>query len=124
MTTLHKSSYEKLKSFFNYCSVDDEYAEPMINYLVYGFNPGSFFTAVLANDFTGAMMRSHPANSVLALKNLVTWMINYMPTEAWGDYDKITRWVNVVDAEYRRQVLEEKGLIYTPQEETWNGLKG
>jgi hypothetical protein len=79
---------------------------------------------VLANDFTGAMMRSHPANSVLALKNLVTWMINYMPTEAWGDYDKITRWVNVVDAEYRRQVLEEKGLIYTPQEETWNGLKG
>lgn len=37
-------------------------------YLLYGIEAGSFFTAVLANDFFGAMTHSHPSNSVNELK--------------------------------------------------------
>ena len=61
----------KIQATFDQWEVDGEYAQIMYNYLVYGFNPGSFFTSVLANDFVGAVNRSHPGKSISALKRLV-----------------------------------------------------
>ena len=31
--------------------VPRDYFDPIYNYMVYGYEPGSFFSAVLANDF-------------------------------------------------------------------------
>ncbi len=71
---LSKHSTNKLLEKFALHSVSKEYADPLFNYLVYGFNPGSFWTAALANDFMGAIAKSHPANTVNALKHVINWI--------------------------------------------------
>lgn len=104
-------------------NVDAEYADPMFNYLVYGFSPGSFFTSVLANDFYDAVVRSHPANTIPALKKLVGWVRDSMPREAYGSYAAVDHWISLTSDE-RRAVLEAHDLILTPKEETWAALNG
>jgi hypothetical protein len=96
--------------------VQKEYADPLFNYLVYGFNPGGFWTAALANDFMSAMTKSHPANNIVALKHVVTWIYNEMPPKAYGSYDKVNEWTNLSE-DVRRAYLEEKKMIYTEKEE-------
>ena len=115
-------SKDKLEKSLKHWEIDKDYADPMINYLVHGFSPGSFFTSVLANDFVDAIGRSHPGNSMPALKNLVGWIVNDMPREAWGSYDVVADWLSMQDVE-RREILEDAGLIFTERQETWETLK-
>ena len=104
-------------------SVPREYFEPISNYLVYGFEPGSFFTALLANDFFRAMQHSHPANSVPKLKHLTGWIESAVPFEAFGSYQKVTDWLRLTD-DQRRALLIQRGLVYTEQQEIMLVLKG
>lgn len=120
---LAKVSEDRFYESIDYWEVPLEFAETMYNYLVYGFSPGGFFTAVLANDYHGAIGRSHPLNTIAALKALSSWMANCMPREALGSYDAVTKWCNATPA-HRRKALEQKELIYTPKEETWMAVKG
>lgn len=122
MTVSQYSRNEILKGMAQW-EVPKDYADPMYNYLVHGFSPGSFFTAVLANDFMGAVQHSHPANTIAALKALVGWINDYMPTEARGSYEAVGRWSKKTEVQ-RRQILEQVRLIYTEKEETWMALKG
>ena len=111
------------ETFVTY-NVPKEYADPIFNYFVHGFQPGSFFTALLANDFVGAMCRSHPANTVEGLKMLCVWLQNSgMKTQAWGDYDTVDRWLQM-DEGLRRAILEHAELIYSEEKEIWMTLKG
>lgn len=103
--------------------VEREYGEVMCNYLINGWEPGSFFTSVLANNFMDALACSHPGNSVQALKNLVGWIRDEMPRTAWGSYDAVEYWTNLTQSE-RRYILEMHNLIYTEKEETWMAVKG
>lgn len=112
-----------LRSLQEY-DVAREYAEPIYNYFVYGFGPGSFFTSLLANDATGAIMRSHPANDIGALKSLVLWLENSGTRgTAWGNYDIVDNWLRVTDS-FRRAVLECRGLVYTQEQEIMLALQG
>lgn len=103
--------------------VPKDYADPIYNYLVYGWEPGGFFTAVLANDWMGAIRRSHPGNTVDALQYISGWIVEYMPKQCWGSYKKFDDWVNA-DDDYRREVLEKAGLIFNSKDETWMALQG
>lgn len=120
---LSAHSKNKLLHTFENWRVDQDYADPMYNYLVHGFAPGSFFTAVLANDFGKAIQHSHPANSILALKVLVGWLGEVMPEMAYGSYEAVSEWMSLCP-EQRRIVLESKRLIYTESEEMMLVLKG
>lgn len=120
---LTAQSRKRLMSTFEEWEVPNEYSQPMYNYLVEGWGPGSFFTAVLANDFMRAMASSHPSNTIPALKNLAGWILNYMPADAWGDYPAVEMWCMKTD-NARRGVLENRKLIYTEKEETWLAIKG
>jgi hypothetical protein len=115
-------SRNRLKSTFAKWEVDQDYADPMVNYLIYGFEPGSFFTAVLANDFMGAIAHSHPANAIPALKRLVGWINDCMPADAYGSYTAVKEWIKL-DDDYRRYTLEQHRLIYSSKEEVWKILK-
>ena len=95
----------------------------MYNYLVHGYGPGGFFTSVLANDFHSAIARSHPANTIEALKHLGGWILDCAPREAHGSYDAVSNWC-YLPPEARRQILEEYGLVYTEEKEVWMTLKG
>lgn len=103
--------------------VDADFADPMFNYLVYGYSPGSFFTAVLANNFGDAVARSHPANTITALKALSGWINDYMPHIARGSYEKVKAWIEMDEAT-RRDVLVAHNLIFTPKQETFLEIQG
>ena len=118
---LTKYSTKRFQDSLLYWRVDDEFAYPVYRYLLYGFEPGSCFTSVLANDFLGAMLHSHLANSVTAFKNLAHWIVNCAPLEAYGSYDRVQAWLHMDEAD-RRAVLERHQLIYTEQEEMWMAL--
>ena len=93
-----------------------EYFDPLYNYLVHGFEPGSFWKAVLANDFAGAMQSSHPSNDLPALKHVVGWMRDSFPPSAYGDYDAVILWCGLEPGQ-RRLILERHNLIYSEQDE-------
>ena len=121
LTNLSKyKMYNNMKTY----KVDKEYADPMYNYLVHGFSPGSFFRSVLANQFMDAVARSHPANTIPALKNLVCWIVNELPEGvAYGSYEVVDAWTKM-SKEERRVVLEQRRLVYTEQDEIVRILKG
>lgn len=119
---LTKYSENRLNETFVHWSVPRDYADPMFNYLVHGFEPGSFFTSVLANDFVGAIQHSHPANSIPALKALVGWLQSVCPAHARGSYEDVKNWCQL-DAGIRRKFLECNDLVYTEQQEIMMALK-
>jgi len=120
---LTDASKDKLRQSFEYWGIDEDFSDPIYNYLVHGLSPGSCFTAVLANDFVGAMSSSHPANTITAFKNLANWMLNELPPEAWGSYSEVKGWLNLT-AEERKKILSTHGMIYTEREEVEIILKG
>ena len=115
-------SRNKLMQTFAHWQVAKDFADPMYNYLVHGYTPGSCFTSVLANDFASAIARSHPANTVEAFKALVGWIRDTMPREAYGSYEAVDKWTKL-DSEQRRTLLEQKNLVFTSKEEVVKILK-
>jgi len=115
-------SRNRLYETFTKWDVPRDFADPMANYLVYGYSPGGFFTSVLANDFHGAIARSHPSNTVEALKSLVGWIGDCMPPETFGSYQAVSDWC-YMKPENRRSILERYGSIYTEQEEVIMALR-
>jgi hypothetical protein len=104
-------------------TVPRDYFDPLYNYLVHGFEPGSFWTAVLANDFMRAVQSSHPSNDISALKNTAGWIQDSFPRESYGNRFIVEDWIRR-SADDRRQILESARMIYTEQEEIMLGLKG
>ncbi len=119
---LTKYSRNRLLDTLAHWHVPRDYADPIYNYLVHGFDPGGFFTSVFANNFVGAMGRSHPANTVEALKTVAGWIVNHCPHAAWGNYANVENWIRM-DPATRRTYLEDCGLIFTEQEEIVMALK-
>lgn len=116
-------SQNRIRETFSKWGVPKDFADPMYNYLVYGYQPGSCFTAILANDFIGAVRHSHPQNTVEALKALTGWMADTLPTSIYGSYGKVDAWCDMTSA-MRRPILEQHHIVYTSKEEVWMALKG
>lgn len=119
---LSEHSKNRIFHSFDRWEVDQEYSQRVYEYLVHGFEPGSFYTCVFANDLISAMLHSHPSNTVPALKRLAGWISNCMPLEAWGSADRVRTWLKLSDSQ-RREVLEHAGLIFSSEEEMWMILK-
>lgn len=114
----------KLYSSLASSHVSKDYADPIYNYLVHGFEPGSFLTSVLANNFLDAVSHSHPGNTIPSLKNLVCWIVNELPEGiTHGSYETVEAWIKM-SSEERRVVLEQRRLIYSEQDEIVRILKG
>jgi hypothetical protein len=119
---LSDHSKARLRATFGHWNVDLDYSGPMYEYLINGFEPGSFFTALLANDFMSAAQHSHPVNTIPSLKKLAGWITEHMPEQAWGSYDHVKSWIAMADHK-RREILEQHQLIYTTKEEVMLILK-
>ncbi len=118
---LSKHSEHRLRKSLNHWRVPGDFADPMYNYLVFGFEPGGFFKGWYANDAT-SILHSHSGNTVESLKDLTKWMLNCMPPEAKGSHEKVRAWTKMSDAD-RRKILEEWDLVFTEEQETWMILK-
>ena len=119
---LTKYSRNRMMKSATRWTVPREYFDPLFNYLVHGFSPGSFWSAVLANDFAGAMQHSHPSNSIPHLKHVVGWMQDSWPETAYGNRGTVLLWQEL-EPGHRRIILESSRLIYTEQEEVMMALK-
>jgi hypothetical protein len=120
---LNEHSRNRLLETFARWQVPKDYADPMYNYLVHGFEPGSFFTALLANDFADAIQHSHPANSIPALKALVGWMQSAMPESAYGSRRAVKTWLEM-PPHIRREELVKYDLVFTAEDEMMKVLQG
>ena len=122
MMQLSEHSRNRLLHTFSLWDVQQEYRGHVYGYLVQGWPPGSFYTAVFANDFAGAMAHSHPSNRIDTLKYLSGWIQNHMPEQARGSYDAVEKWLGMSD-DHRRTALERAELIYDTKTEVWLILK-
>ena len=97
--------------------VPKTFFEPIYNYLIHGFEPGSFFSAVLANDFFRAIQSSHPSNTIPALKELTGWIRSTMGYGIfWGNEEVVQNWLKM-SSEERREKLELLNLVYPEKDE-------
>jgi len=97
--------------------VDRECLDPIYNYMVHGFEPGSFYSALLANDMFLAMTHSHPANTVAMLKKLTAWIRSTMSRGIlWGNEEVVKNWIQMSDSQ-RREKLELLNLVYPEKDE-------
>ena len=120
---LSKHSKNRFMGTFAQYEVPKEYADPIFNYLVHGFHPGGFWNAVFANDFMSAISGSHPANTIVALKKTVSWIMNHLVNGVThGSYEVVKEWLKM-SAEERRAILEAVGLIYSEKQEIFMILK-
>ena len=119
---LSEHSQNRLLHTFSLWDVQQEYRGHVYGYLVQGWPPGSFYTAVFANDFAGAMAHSHPSNRIDTLKCLSGWIQSHMPEQARGSYDRVNNWLGMSDDD-RRTALEQAKLIYNTKTEVWLILK-
>jgi hypothetical protein len=118
-----KYSRDRMMLSASHWTVPREYFDSLYNYLVYGFKPGSFWTAVLCNDFMAAIQHSHPANTIDALKNTVGWIRDTFPPESYGEVRRVEQWLEL-PGYHRRASLEAAHMIYTEQQEIMMTLRG
>ena len=91
--------------------------ESLENYLIHGYPPGSFVTAVLTNDLYGVVARADNINK----QNLIAitdWVINHAPSMSWGSHELMELWIT--DADGRRTAYSEPIM----KAYTWKSLQG
>lgn len=71
--------------------VSEACAEGVAHYIVHGYVPGSFLTAVLSNDLMEAFARAD-LTSRATLWNLCGFLYNIAPTGCWGSKEKVLEW--------------------------------
>jgi len=109
---------QKFQRSFDHFDMSIDFMQDLYNYVIMGFDPGSFFTAIFANDFVGACHRSHPCNSWSDIRETGKWLTFEAPEQCWGSYEKVEAWLKL-DNETRTKICEDKGLIAT----AWDILK-
>lgn len=76
-----------------YPNVPKHTREALEAYWKHGWEPGSFTTAMLANDlFTAAYKADHMNKS--AMGHIVEYIINEGPSGSYGNYDTVKDWCN------------------------------
>ena len=77
----------------NYSMLPEHMQEVARLYLEHRIPPGSFMTAVLENDFIGAVGKADQIN-IHFLKNWAQWVYSECPALAWGSPAKVTAWLS------------------------------
>ncbi len=66
--------------------------EGLRDYLVARQPVGGFLKALLSNDLEQAVLRADPV-SFLALRELVVFLTNFAPANAFGSPDRVRQWL-------------------------------
>jgi hypothetical protein len=79
--------------------------EAIENYLLRGYEPGSFVSGLLANDMFRAVGSMDHVNEK-QLKHIVTWVLNVLPPASFGSWDRVREWL--YDIDHRRSTFVEQ----------------
>lgn len=80
-----------MKTNHPYTDLVPRHAARLYSFLEFGRTPGPFLEAILANNLAAAIVASETDEQHL-IPNLVKWVLNYLPNEAWGSERKIQAW--------------------------------
>ena len=83
--------------------------EAIFNYLVYGWEPGGFLTAVMANDLLRAATVADVEN-VKRLAHVARFVVYALPQASYGSYDQVKTWLQLTDQE-REEILVTAQLL-------------
>ena len=83
--------------------------EAIFNYLVYGWEPGGFLTAVMANDLLRAATVADVEN-VKRLAHVARFVVYALPQASYGSYDQVKTWLQLTDQE-REEILVAAQLL-------------
>ena len=97
--------------------VPEHTQEALENYLMNGWEPGGFLSAMLAMDMERALYNADVANKK-CLWEIGRWICEYAPRGSYGNYDLIKAWcrdengartdfTNYIEKEYIAKVLKE-----------------
>lgn len=84
-----------MKSFydFSYLDIPQHTQDALETYLLRGWSPGGFLTAVLANDLMRACVSCDPANRQ-SLTDIAKWVQHCAPNGSWGNYQTVSDWLS------------------------------
>jgi hypothetical protein len=91
---------------FNHEGVD----RSIDNYLMYGYPPGGFTRALLANDLSGAVNGADHWNKE-NLATVVQAVQQWMPGIAWGSYEIVDAWIKDKDGR-RTEYAKRQEKLY------------
>jgi hypothetical protein len=101
---------------FDHHQIPNHTRETLVNYLIKGWEPGGFVTAMLAMDMERAVYAADVVNGP-NMQQIARWIIEYCPRESWGSYEQVTNWLN--DINDRRTQFATR----VEKNEVWNILK-
>lgn len=76
----------------NWNLIPDHMQDGVRLWIEHGVAPGSFMTAVLCNDLSGALGRADEINRA-RLHDIVSFFYNYAPGDCWGSPDHFHGWM-------------------------------
>lgn len=87
------------------CPVGDDILGGLDRYLNEGIVPGGFLTACLENNLKEAFGRADADNGS-NMKNIVAYLYNYVPAQAWGSVERVNEWQNKIRGAKRGEAIE------------------
>lgn len=78
----------------NYENIPPKVMAGMKRYVEHGIKPGSFLTAVIQNNLCEALRRADN-DSFKAIKDIVGWFFNEVPSLCWGSEEKMMAWIKM-----------------------------
>jgi hypothetical protein len=101
---------------FDHHQIPNHTRETMVNYLIKGWEPGGFVTAMLAMDMERAVYAADMVNGP-EIQSIARWIIEYCPRGSWGDYEAVNYWLE------DRDKCRSRFVARIEKEEVWNLLK-
>ena len=112
-------SLKKFYETFDYCGeMPDEWKGELENYLIHGYHPGSFHTALFENNLMRATMVTHPSNKWIWIVTFMKWIWQHAPQESYGSKEQVEKWLKM-SKEQHRDICEKAGILAT----AWELLK-
>lgn len=120
---LNQYSKDQIAHSLNGYGISLNSSRPLVQYLVYGFHPGSFFNSVIANDLSGALLHADHNKTLNELHSIVSWITQCWPARSFGSDKSVKTW-RMIKREIRFNYLREHNLIFTSEIETIKELRG
>jgi hypothetical protein len=112
---------KKLWLNWSYYDVPQHTRESFENYILHGYRPGSFLSAVLTNNFVSAVCCADTENKKYLI-DIAKWMIHNAPAVCWGSEQAVTNWINDKDgARTSYYEFQEKKRMWQALTEHENG---
>ncbi len=90
---------------YSNAAFSEDFKGTIERYLIYGYEPGSFATAILARDFERALYSADTHNRKVFYW-IARWVAERMPPGSWGSYEQVNAWCR--DTDGRRTAFVEK----------------